>query len=92
MLQCYKQKNNQHSLSTVFLVIFPSDMPAKPDIIATEEEKKPDNEDGVLLYLAIKVKEEFKDDENNDKMRQDVFDLMEKRIFKLHIKFFEPLP
>ena len=44
-------------------------MPAKPDIIATEEEKKPDNEDGVLLYLAIKVKEEFKDDENNDKMR-----------------------
>ena len=37
-------------------------MPAKPDIIATEEEtKKPDNEDGLLLYLAIKVKDEFKD-------------------------------
>ena len=48
-------------------------MPAKPDIIATEEEKKPDNEDGVLLYLAIKVKEDFKDDEDNDKMRQDSF-------------------
>jgi hypothetical protein len=44
-------------------------MPAKPDIIATEEKKKPDNEDGVLLFLAIKMKEEFKDDEYNDKMR-----------------------
>ena len=47
-------------------------MPAKPDIIATEEEtKKPDNEDGLLLYLAIKVKDEFKDadDPKNEEMR-----------------------
>ena len=44
-------------------------MPAKPDIIATEEEK-PDNEDGVMLYLAIKIKDEFKDEPNQDDMRK----------------------
>ena len=46
-------------------------MPAKPDIIATEENKeKLDNEDGVMLYLAIKIKDEFKDEPNQDDMRK----------------------
>ena len=48
---------------------------ARPDIIATEDEQKPEpaassSEDGVLLYLAIKVKDEFKDEPQQEQMRK----------------------
>ena len=47
------------------------DQTARPDIIAGNEEEKAPREDGVFFYFAVKVKEEFKDEEEKvDEMRK----------------------